>query len=239
MKGIRLRGILLSLMAVLLVSGMIGAAYACPDNNSQCHHDNCRCKCKIDLKLKDQDEGWGDGVTATWTATSMAPGDEFTFDGSFVGLRDNSSKDLCEEGVAVTCEYEVDEEFPQTEADTDPQTDLYPDGMAQQMVITRCVYKNCIWQIDCLTGKLAIEKRYKSTLWKNCHNADWRIQDADSDGRITFYDLKQIPLTNLPSPRWGGIDGTRFEMSVRFHQDAGDEFQGDTLTLTMIYTLEM
>jgi hypothetical protein len=241
MRGIRVRGILLSLMAILVVSGMTGAAYAWPGNNGKCHYDNCycRCQCKTDLKLKDQDEGWGDGVTATWTATSMAPGDEFAFDGSFVGLRDKSSRNLWGEVVAITCEYKVDEELPQTEADTDPQTDLYPDDMAKQMVITRCIYKNCIWQIDCLTGKMAVEKRYRNTTWRNCINRYWRIQDVDSDGRITFYDLKQRPLTNLPSPRWGGVGGTRFEMSIRFHQDAENEFQGDTFDLTMVYALEM
>ncbi|GAI80130.1 unnamed protein product, partial [marine sediment metagenome] len=177
------KGILLSLMAILLVSGMMGAAYASfdtvnPQNNFS---DN-----KVDLKLIDQDElSWQDGVSATWVAPNMAPGDEFAFDESFVGLRGNVPGK-----VEITCDYEVDEEW-----------------MAKHMVITRFIY----------------------------HNEEWQIQDFDGDGKVTFYDLKWSPVTNLPLPRRG--HGTRFEMSVRFHQDAGNEFQGDTFNLTMIFTL--
>lgn len=178
-----MKGILLSLMAILLVSGMTGAAYASSDgiNKQNNFSDN-----KVDLKLKDQDEPWGDGVSETWVVTDMAPGDEFAFDGCFVGLRGNVPGK-----VEITCDYEVDEEW-----------------MAKHMVITRFIY----------------------------HNEEWQIQDVEpKDGRITFYDLKWSPVTNLPLPRRG--QGTRFEMSVKFHEDAGNEFQGAKFNLTMIFTL--
>lgn len=205
MKGAKVKGILLSLMGILLVSGMMGVAYASSDtvNNQNNFSDN-----KVDLKLRDQDEDWGDGVTRTWTATNMAPGEEFAFGGCFVDLWSKS-----EGKVKITCNYEVDEEFPQTEADTDPKTNEDPDKMAKYMVITSFVY----------------------------NNEEWQIQDFDppgpegADGKITFYDLKKSPLKNLPSPL---KDGTRFEMSVKFHEDAGNEFQGDTFNLTMIFTLK-
>jgi hypothetical protein len=230
MKGAGVKGILLSLMAVLLVSGMTGVAYAWPDGNNDrnrfSHHN-------LDLKLKDQDEPWGDGVSATWTATDMAPGGEFAFDGSFVGLQGNVPGK-----VDITCDYAVEEEFPQTKADTDPETDLHPGEMAKYMVITRCIYKDDGWQIDCLTGEFKIMSWRRNGLRTLYINDDWQVKDAEPDGKITFYDLKQSPLTNLPSPGGGCANRTRFEMSVKFHQDAGNEFQGDIFTLTMIYTLE-
>lgn len=182
-------------MAILLVSGMMGVAYASfdtvnPQNNFS-HND-------ADLWLKDQDDGWGDPVLATWVVTNMAPGEECDFvdDEPFVGLRTKFPKKVDMGWVNISCNYTVDGE-----------SDSHADDMAKHMVITSFVY----------------------------NNEEWQIQDFDGDGRITFYDLKWSPVTNLPLPRKG--KGTRFEMSVRFHEDAGNEFQGDTFNLTMIYTL--
>jgi len=227
MKGIRVKGILLSMIAVIAVSGMTGAVYAWPGSfgfypQTTCfsyQHGNCQ---KVDLRISDQDEGWGNGVTATWTANNMAPGDEFAFDESFVGLRGAVPGQWGGGRVAITCDY-------------NPWSGSLPDHMAKYMEITRCVYRDSTWQIDCLTGEL-------TTISGKCYNAvtsnQWRIPDIDGDGRLTFCDLKQIPLTNLPLPLRCDINGARFEMNVRFHQDAGNEFQCNTFTLAMIYTLQ-
>lgn len=184
MKDARVKGILLSLMAVLLVSGMMGVAYASANNvNTQNNFSDS----SLDLKLNDQNDlTWRDGVTATWKTTNMAPGDEFAFDGSFVGLRSDFPGK-----VEITCDYNSD-------------------AMAKHMVITRFIYDN----------------------------EEYQVQDVDGDGRVTFYDLKESPVTNLPSPRKGGVDGTLFEMSVKFHEGAGNKFQGATFNLTMIFTLK-
>ncbi len=69
-------------------------------------------------------------------------------------------------------------------------------------------------------------------------SADWRVHDVDGDGDITFYDLSQRPVTGLPSPHRGEARGTRLEMSVRFDQGAGNEFQGDAFDLTVVFTLK-
>jgi len=232
MQGARLKAVLLGMLGILLVSAMMGVAYASPAGSSNRHGQDTCSHNRLDLKLMDQDEGWGDGVVATWTATNMAPGDEFAFDEQFVGLRSNSSGNL-----KITCNYEVIEESPQTEADTDPSTNLHPDEMAKNMVITRCIYKNSNWQIDCLTGELTIISR-KGKAPEVCCTHLWRIQDIDRDGRITFYDLKQRTLSNLPLPGKGNIHEAYFEMSVRFHQDAGNEFQGDAFNLAMLFSLK-
>jgi len=108
--------------------------------------------------------------------------------------------------------------------------------MAKYMEITRCVYSykngNEIWQIDCLTGKATRVSKKGNNYWSP--NGNWQIRDVDNDGRVTFYDLKKRPLTNLPLPP---DDESHFEMSVRFHQSAGNEFQRDTFNLAMVYRL--
>lgn len=187
-KSTKVKGIVLSLVALLLVAGIMGTVYARTNgiNNQNTFSDN-----SIDLKLSDQDETtWRDGVTATWTATNMAPGDEFAFAGSFVGLRSDSPGK-----VEITCNW----------TGWNPED---PDPMAKYMVITRLIY----------------------------HDEEYQVQDFDGDGRVTFYDLKHSPVTNLPMPP--RAQGTRFEMSVKFHEDAGNKFQGDTFNLTMIFTLK-
>jgi len=220
--GRKIGGALLGVLMIIIASGMIGAVYACPDYGW--HNPppagifcNPNPPGRMDLQIRDQDEGWGDGVRATWTAGNMAPGDEFAFEGQFVGLRGNVPE------IEIGCSYIVSEEFPRVESDADPHTNWYPDEMAKYMVITRCIYRDSGWLIDCLTGK------YNGRVRSN----EWRVNDVDGDGRLTFYDLKRDPLVNLPKP--GGSGGSRFEMSVKFDSSAGNQFQGDTFDLTMFY----
>lgn len=217
MAGRKIMAILLGAMVVVIASGSIGAAYACyvPPSPSPPQ--------QMDLKIRDQDEAWSDGVRATWTAKNMAPGDEFAFAGCFVGLRGQFPKQVKAGIMEVTCNY-------------NSWSPRQPDNMAKYLVITRCAYSytdgNDKWQIDLLTGKAT--KTLKNRNTNLPANTDWQIRDVDRDGRVTFYDLKQRPLKNLPSLP---DDEARFEMSVKFHRDAGNEFQGDTFILTMIYTL--
>jgi len=217
MPGMKLRAVLLVVMAVIVASGSIGAAYACYEPPwSPPHHPGHPQA--LDLRICDQDEVWGDGVEGTWTAHNMAPGDEFVFDGAFAGLSGRLPRHADNGLLGITCDY-------------NKWSASQPDNMAKYMVITRCVYscteKHRACEIDCLTGKSTFSR------WKV--NRDWQVQDVDRDGRITFFDLKKRPLKNLPSCE---DDGASFEMSVRFHESAGNEFQGDTFDLTMIYTLK-
>ncbi len=210
---------LVGAMAVIIVSGSIGAAYACYTPPGPCPHPPAQ----VDLKIRDQNETWSDGVRATWTASNMAPGDEFAFDGCFVGLRGQFPRQVDTGTIDITCSY-------------NPWTAQQPDKMAKYMEITRCTYNytngNEKWQIDLLTGKATKTLRNRNTNLPA--NRDWQIQDVDRDGRVTFYDLKLRPLKNLPSLP---DEEARFGMSVRFHRNAGNEFQGDTFILTMAYTL--
>jgi hypothetical protein len=226
MAGRKIMAVLLGVLAIIIASGSIGAAYACYDTPHYKSYftpyrpHSCQ---RVDLMIQDQDESWGDGVRETWTVSNMAPGDEFVFDGHFVGLRSQSLKNACRGGIMISCNY-------------NPWRACQPNRMARYMEITRCTYSyangNETWQIDCLTGKATrISKK-----GNNCPslNRNWQIRDVDRDGRVTFYDLMKIPLINLPL---SSDDEARFEMSVRFHQSAGNEFQGDTFNLAMIYRL--
>ena len=211
-----MRKILISMLAIFLVIGLVGAGTLAWFQDTETSTGNTFTAGTLDLKIRDQDEAFGDGVTATWTATNMAPGDSWNFLTESVRL--DAQGTITPDHLEITCDYSVTEEVPQTEADTDPNTNLHPDNMAKVMEITRFVYSNGNWSINALTDP----------------NPRWRIQDQDGDKRITFYDLKNDPLDDLPSP-----DGatTHLELGVKFHESADSSFQGDTFNLTMIFTL--
>jgi predicted ribosomally synthesized peptide with SipW-like signal peptide len=206
--------ILLSILAVSTVVALVSGATYAYLNDAETSSGNTFTAGTFDLKIKDQDEGWKDGVTATWTATDMKPGDSYAFEVPFVNMKNVGS--IPANHVEITSDYSVVEESPQTKSDTDPNTNLNPDKMAKQMIITRCTYYNSVI-VNCLTHT----------------DSKWRIEDTDSDGKITFFDLKNDKLDDLPAPE--GPAG--FEMSVKFDGNAGNDFQGDTFDLTVIFTL--
>jgi hypothetical protein len=234
--GINCKAILLSLTAILAVGGMMGTAYACPFygyGQQYCYQPDCGGghHQKLDLLIRDQNEGWKDGVTATWVADNMAPGDEYTFGGAFVGLRSNIDGE-----IGITCDYSVREESPPVESDADPYTNLHPDSMARELIITQAFYKVGNLQIDLLGGGIS------GVSWRDrcrylLYMSRWRIQDTDHDGRITFYDLKHDPPSGLPIEKTKCSEGARYQMSVKFAETAGNDLQGDALILSMFYTL--
>jgi len=212
------RQILLSIMAIGVTSMLMGTGtYAC-FYGTEVRPNPSNCSDLIDIR--DQDERWGHGVTATWTADDMKPGDDFPFHCRFVGLKKHRGSSPADH-IDINCNYIVIEEYPQTESDTDPYTNLYPDSMAKQMIITRCKYLG--WRpytyINCLTDS----------------KLDWRIEDKDDDGKITFYDFKLDPLKNLPAPEksWSR---DWFKLGVKFDGNADNDFQGDTFDLTVSFT---
>ncbi len=137
----------------------------------------------------------------------------------------------------ITCDYKVIEEVPQTESDIDPNTNLAPDKMAKKMLITRCVYHDIVC-IDCLTGIKWSGYNGTNGVCAGTNlgqSDDWKIEDQNADGKISFYDLKNDKLDKLPA-----VPNTppfSFRMSVKFAESAGNDFQGDIFDLTMIFRL--
>lgn len=194
----------------------------------------------LDLLIADTapvgSETFRNGVTATWTADDLKPGDEEAFQVNKVELMKKFGS-IEANHTEITCNYSVNEESPQTESDTDPNTNLDPDKMAKEMLITRCIYHDAVC-IDCLTGI-----KYSGYDGENgvCagdnlgYSDEWRIQDQSGDGKISFYDLRNDKLDNLPAVP--NAPPFSFRMSVKFDNDAGNDFQGDTFNLTMMFTL--
>ena len=201
---------------------MINGVYACFIKNTDGHHEPGKTV-RMDLKLCDQDESWGDGVRRTWTVSNMAPGDEFAFDGHFVEI----SGDV--PGIEISCDYAIYVESQFARAFDHRNAIRDQDTMAKHLVITRCIYRSPSGQIDFLMDNS--RRGYGK-------NRQWLLDDIDGDGRLTFYDLKRDPLVNLPPPSDNNGSNARFEISVMFAEDTGNEFQGRTFDFTMLYSVD-
>lgn len=195
---------------------------------------------ELDLLIADVaplgSESFRNGVTATWTAEDMKPGDERAFAVEKVELIKNIGS-IEASHTEITCDYSVIEEDPCFESDTDCYTNDHPDEMAEEMIITRCVFHDGFC-VDCLTGdKWAGYNPLNGTCGGSLveQSDDWKIKDLDNDGKASFYELKQNKLDNLPAVLNSPLFS--FRMSVKFDEDAGNEFQGDAFNLTMAFTL--
>ncbi len=231
MKKILISISIIGIVAVIAIGGTI--AYF---SDTETSTGNTLTAGILDLKIKDGDESWGDGVVGTWTAEDVKPGDKYDFLVP-MALLSKTYDSIGADHLEITCDYSVEEEDPCLESDMDCETNLHPEEMAKEMLITRCVYRDdtCI---NCLTGK---EYDGYDTGNQVCtgielgQSDDWKIEDQNSDGKISFYDLNQDKLDNLPP-----VPNTPFyyfEMGVKFAETAGNDFQGDIFSLDMIFTL--
>jgi predicted ribosomally synthesized peptide with SipW-like signal peptide len=221
-----MRKILTAIFLVGLVATMAGAGIYAYFSDTKTSTGNTFTAGTLDLKLSgiSSNGPWSDGVTGTWTLSNMMPGDETPT--ASVYFKNFGS--VASSTMEITCNYTVTEETPRAGSDTDPNTDQHPDEMAKHMIITTMIYRNDQLNINCSTGYDSLSKQTKD---------EWKVNDANGDGKISLYELKLDPLV-LPSPDTQPNKVTQLDMSIKFDENAGNDFQGDTFNLTMIFTLK-
>lgn len=205
-----MRKFLIPALATALVIGLVIAGTWAFFSDTETSSGNTFTAGTLVLKLK-VNGGWVDGVTATWTGTNMAPGDDLS--SAAIWLR--SFGTIGPDHLEVGCSY--------------TSTESPADNMAKYLEITLLRYENDGWYINGLTG----ERReiVGDTLIDS--SEDWKVDDTDGVGGVSLYDLKADPLDNLPPP-----DGSHgFTMGLKFNENAGNNLQGDTLNATLIFTL--
>lgn len=230
-----MKKLLFSLMAVALCSGMVGSSFAY-FTDVETSTGNTFTAGTLNLKIRDGDHVWRDGVTvAEWTLSDMVPGGSETNPGT-IDLMNTGT--IAGHHVEVGCYYTASDGPPIGDMDTVNQN--LPenwDSFAKYLEITYFMYQGDGWWIQYQKGvgytQSTVVPPPQPTGW----TADnWQISD-DGDGILSLYDLKINPLDNLPPPNVGYTGLTTFEMKVRYHEDAGNDLQGDTLNLTMTFTL--
>lgn len=225
-----MKSVLTAILTIALVSVLVGAGTFAYYTDTETSSGNTLVAGTMDLKIKDGGLDWTDGIsTAEWTLSNMKPGDPPVY-GSIDFINTGS---ISANHLEITCNYTVIEEVPQTVSDTDPNTDGNPDSMAKHMIITSMIYADGTWEYNLLTGNKTDNGNIIET------NDDWKVNDVGGDEKITLYDLKHdlsgIGIDNLEPPT--SIVTPTLDMRIKFDEDAGNDFQGDTFNLTMIFTL--
>lgn len=218
--------IIKSVVGILLVLFITFLSFFFDIRTSRGCAEHRMCFSLIDLKLKDQDEEWKDNIIDSWTSINMLPGKEYPLEESFIKLKQAGFAycDHIEIGLGYSIRY-----FPGAE-----QT-VSADDMAEMMLFTRLEYGNTDWKINLLTGKATGNPPYPF----GYRPGDWRVEDTDGDGKITFRDLKDDPLDDLPPPQFW-MDERKcptMRMSVRFADEADNRFMGVALNVSFVYTL--
>jgi predicted ribosomally synthesized peptide with SipW-like signal peptide len=161
----------------------------------------------MDLKIKNGGRYWSDGITTA----------EWTLSNMKPGDSEYGSVDIKNFGsvyadhLEITCDYTITDP-PGPESDTEENTPA--DKMAGKMIITTMIYTYNNREIDCLP----------------------LITDANGNQVTDLFDLKANGLDNLPLAQVG-VQLASLDMILKFDEQAGNDFQGDILNLTMIFTL--
>jgi predicted ribosomally synthesized peptide with SipW-like signal peptide len=220
--------ILASMLIIGVVSILLGAGTVAYFSDTETSKGNTFTAGTLDLKVRDFADGedWTDGVTKTWTMTGMIPGVSTVF--GQIELRNDGT--IPADHLEITCSYTVID-TPDVESDTDWSTD--PDDFAKYVQIIKMEYSDDLWYFDCLTGKKYTRATVTAPWVEVAQDEDWKVSDIDGVDGVSLYDLNQDPLDNLTPPN--GV--TQFDLKLKFSEDAGNDLQGDTLTVTIIFTL--
>lgn len=187
----------------------------------------------LDLKMRDPNTGqWVDGVQA-WTLTGWIPGESTAY--ADFDLREVGT--LTANDLEIGCFCTASEGDPYGEGTPDTvDTSSVPYSFAKYVEITELLYKNDLWQIG-----------YDGTNWYVTHVGpsppyqagyeigDWVVEDSDGVPGVSLADLHNDPLKSLPPP--DGTLWTEFMIWLAFRSDAGNDLQGDTLYVTIMFTL--
>lgn len=138
---------------------------------------------------------------------------------------------------------DIDEiEVGNEESDTSP---LSAEGMSQYMKITVLGYKGVVPS----GGELLLKSYnllYQGADAPNTNQDDpatpWdEVDDINGNGFVDLDDFYNQPLLGLwPVPPAGGVSGDgdfSFRMSLTFHSDAGNDYQGDRVSFNIAGTL--
>jgi len=211
---IEVKKILIGLIAIFLIVALVGTGVWAYFSDTETSTGNVFQPGSLDLKIRQGKpwQSWGDGVSATWTMLNMKPGQATPM--RWIDFRNDGS--ITADHLEITCDY------------------LGTDEMAKMMLITHMRYEDATppisWMVDLLT-----EDGYDPGYGFSPGETGPKVEDVDGDGKITLYDLKYSGVDDLWPPN--GDETTQLEMKIRFDPSAGNEFQGQTLNVTVIFTL--
>lgn len=212
---------MLAVLTIGLVVTFAGSGTFAYFNDAETSTGNTFTAANHELKISDQDEDWRDDVTATWVMESMQPGDSTS---GWIGFAAKGGSD-----ISITCSYILKEGF---------SGGTTADAMAKELVITEMHYYGELQNQGWDWGELDLlsTDNYDLGYVPNPEDPGPTVVDIDADDKISLYDLHwQATSVDIGRPK--NNNNSWLEMTVKFDEDAGNDFQGATLNLTMIFVL--
>ena len=181
----------------------------------------------------------GAGISAFFSDTETSTGNTFT-----AGTLDLQVKDNNEGwGDGVTATWTMSNMKPGDElTGTVEQVDLRNVGSVSASTVDITVINTVIDppgpESDTEAGTTDMDW-FMEVTWMEYEDGTGVIQclalfsDVNSNGWKDLDDLENDPITGLPAPMGTG----RFQLNLRFHPSADNDFQGDTLVSDFVFTL--
>jgi len=203
----------LSLLAVIAALGLAGTGAFAFFSDTETSSNNTFTAGTLDLKLTDYNEWVQDGVTRSWSMDNMAPGVSST--NSWYVMLSNSGT-VIGDHVEISFSNEIDEGTP-IESETDGSNTA--EQMAQWLEIVGISYTGV--NFSSTAGHVLV----------NSNGTPFIDLDDLAD------DANAAALDNLLTPPANSSGSTALFMDIKFNAGAGNDFQGDTLTSTITFTL--
>ena len=198
---------LISVIVIGLIALTAGAGTYAYFSDTETSTGNTFTAGTMDLKIKDGGEYWTDGIT---TAEWTLP-NMLPGDSTYGSVSFKNVGSIYADHMEIGADYTITDP-PGPESDTQENTPA--DDMAGNMTITVMEYTYDSTKIDCLP----------------------LIANMNGNGVKDLYDLKYGGVDGLPLAQ-SGEQPAYIDMLVQFNPNAGNNFQGDTLNLTMIFTM--
>ncbi|MBU3967162.1 MAG: M73 family metallopeptidase [Euryarchaeota archaeon] len=202
-----MKSALTAILTIAFVSSLLGAGTLAYFSDTETSSGNTLTAGTLDLKIKDGGLIWRDGIATAEWTLSNMKPGDSTY-GS---IDFKNFGNLYANHMEITANYTITDP-PGPESDTQENTPA--DEMASEMVLTNMVYAYDSTEVDVLP----------------------LISDENGNGKKDLYDLKYGGADNLPLSQVG-VQRSSIDMTVQLNPDAGNNFQGDTLNLTMIFTM--
>ena len=236
--GEMIRRLLFSVMTIAIAAAMVGVGLSAIFSDSETSTGNRITTSGSPNLLLQEGNQLEEGVQNTWVMSNMIPG--LSVCGNTINIYD-----IGYGGTRVSVSVvNICTELGTEASDTAPGS---AEGMDEylQIIVLDYTYpkEGTLIKVSLLykgDDNLTADDDDLSTLWNELDdiNGNGWVDLDDFENQIGDVETGQKGISDLPPPPPSKADYTSLRMTIKFHQDASSDYQGDKVEMTMIFTLE-